>query len=86
MAKVKFSLYEIVFNDALIGKTFYPDPNDDTVTEVIAYVKAKKDIRTINVVCQSGEVYPMNIDKMHFWEVNNENPDVAPTRGKMKGE
>lgn len=83
---VEFSLYEMIYNTALSGKTFYPNGIDDTsVVEVIDYVKAKKDLRTINVHCVSGNIYPMNIDKDHAWDVNNENVALAPNKPKVKG-
>ncbi len=83
---VEFSLYEMIYNTSLSGKVFYPNGAEDTsIVETIDYVKAKKDIRTINIHCVSGNIYPLNIDKEHAWEVNNANPAVAPNKPKIKG-
>jgi len=84
MAKVIFSMYEMVYNKALIGEVIYPDENDPTLEETIQYVKAKKDIRTIYIHCVSGEVYPMDTDGEFEFEVNNENVWKAPTKKKIK--
>jgi len=83
---VEFSLYEMIYNNNLSGRLFYPNgPEDTSIVETIDYVKAKKDIRTINIHCVSGNIYPLNIDKEYAWEVNNDNPASAPNKPKIKG-
>jgi len=83
---VEFSLYEMIYNNNLSGRLFYPNGSEDTsIVETIDYVKAKKDIRTINIHCVSGNIYPLNIDKEYAWEVNNDNPASAPNKPKIKG-
>lgn len=80
--KVSFSIYEHLYNQALKGMVFY---NEDDVQETISYVKTEKLSRQIIAVCESGNAYPMNIDKTYNWEVNNQNDWVNPNKPKIKG-
>ena len=83
MAKVKFTPYEAIFNNALSGMSIYHQSSPNQAW-VIDYVKVEKQTRTLEVHCTNGEVFIANQDDILEWEVNNENPHGVPTKPKLR--
>jgi hypothetical protein len=81
MAKVNFTIDELVYNTVLSGVNIYYYGELKTID----YVKVVKHTRQISVHCTDGSIFLVNQDEAFDFEVNNEKINKIPNKKKLKG-